>query len=165
MTRMAIPVFVIGLLSALLIPLDMAAQAMFITFDVPGSTVTSPRASNRRWRSRDSTQTRVILGNPTASCVRGTAPSPLSTHRAPWGGGGFTAPQSINPTEAITGLYGIAGDLKRPHAFLRAGDGTFTTFDAPRAGTETFYGTQPISINLTAFTGILGLVRCRHWIC
>jgi hypothetical protein len=47
---------------------------------------------------------------------------------------------SINPAGAITGTYFDASYVG--HGFLRAPDGTFTTFDAPGAGY-----TNPSSIN------------------
>ncbi len=55
----------------------------------------------------------------------------------PFGG---TAPRSINPRGEITGDY---GDVNGSHAFVRAADGTITTFDA---GPHAIY-TTPISIN------------------
>jgi hypothetical protein len=39
---------------------------------------------------------------------------------------------NINPREAIAGRYIDASDVS--HGFLRAPDGTITTFDAPNAG-------------------------------
>ena len=66
----------------------------------------------------------------------------------------MTAPTSINPAGAITGSFGA-------HGFLRAPDGTFTTFDPP-GSTET----MPASINpagvITGFwthTGHFGVPR------
>jgi hypothetical protein len=52
-----------------------------------------------------------------------------------------TSPQSINPRGEITGFYYDASSI---HGFLRSGDGTITTFDAPGAGTG---GTYASSIN------------------
>jgi hypothetical protein len=57
-----------------------------------------------------------------------------------------TFPASINPGGAIAGYYldvsGVA------HGFLRAPNGTFTTFDAPGAGTTTFpQGTSASNLN------------------
>ena len=60
------------------------------------------------------------------------------------GSGTFT--HDINPAGAIVGLYFDA--MLMGHGFLRAPDGTFTTFDAPGGGTN------PYSINPTgAITG------------
>ena len=44
----------------------------------------------------------------------------------------YTYPWSINPAGAITGNYYDATGTG-PHGFLRAPDGTFTTFDIPGA--------------------------------
>jgi hypothetical protein len=51
-------------------------------------------------------------------------------------GSTFTNPVSINATETITGFYSDAAFLN--HGFLRAADGTITTFDAPGAAQGTF---------------------------
>jgi len=52
-----------------------------------------------------------------------------------------TAPSGINPAGAISGVYVNASGVE--HGFLRARDGTITTFDAPGA----VNGTQPNGIN------------------
>jgi hypothetical protein len=56
-----------------------------------------------------------------------------------------TSPASINPAGAITGYYNDVNSAG--HGFLRATNGTVTTFDAPGAGTTSFQGTFPSSIN------------------
>lgn len=61
-------------------------------------------------------------------------------------------PQAISGSGAITGFYIDAGSVY--HGFLRAHDGTLTTFDAPGAGTQQYSGTQPYGINAAgAITG------------
>ena len=50
-----------------------------------------------------------------------------------------TSPSGINPAGAITGYY---CDAVTCHGFLRAPDGTVTTFDFPGSGY-----TQPVGIN------------------
>jgi len=52
---------------------------------------------------------------------------------------------SINSAGAIAGEYVDASSVS--HGFLRARDGTFTTFDAPGAGTGAFQGTIASNIN------------------
>src|SRR5438105_2864930 len=54
---------------------------------------------------------------------------------------------NINPQGTITGNYIDASNVS--HGFVRAPDGTLTTFDAPGAGstTDSFQGTYPSSIN------------------
>src|SRR5205823_1590675 len=54
---------------------------------------------------------------------------------------------NINPQGTITGNYIDASNVS--HGFVRAPNGTLTTFDAPGAGTTTdsFQGTYPSSIN------------------
>ncbi|MGA8504679.1 MAG: hypothetical protein WB762_03610 [Candidatus Sulfotelmatobacter sp.] len=56
----------------------------------------------------------------------------------------------LNQLGAIAGIYSDANSVN--HGFLRSPDGTFTTFDAPGAGTGTYEGTGcfsdcPVSIN------------------
>lgn len=58
-----------------------------------------------------------------------------------------TMPSTINPEGAITGNY--LDKMNVYHGFLRAKDGTITSFDAPGAGAadDSFRGTIPSSIN------------------
>ncbi len=56
-------------------------------------------------------------------------------------GSNATFPRSINPGGEITGYY---YDATGQHGFVRAANGTITTFDAPGAGPN---GTFPLSIN------------------
>jgi hypothetical protein len=56
-----------------------------------------------------------------------------------------SVPLPNNPADAITGFYIDANGVY--HGFLRTPDGTFTTFDAPGAGTKTGQGTSSASIN------------------
>jgi predicted membrane protein len=51
----------------------------------------------------------------------------------------------LNPAGTIVGYYVDASDVS--HGFVRAADGTITTFDAPGAGTDEFEGTIPAGIN------------------
>jgi len=55
-------------------------------------------------------------------------------------------PKSINASGAIAGCYIIDGSYAQ-HGFLRAPDGTLTTFDAPGASTAPYQGTGAVSIN------------------
>jgi hypothetical protein len=58
----------------------------------------------------------------------------------------------INTPGAVTGWYIDGGWVW--HGFLRAPDGSITTFDAPGAGTSAYLGTVPYSINTEgAITG------------
>jgi hypothetical protein len=58
----------------------------------------------------------------------------------------YTAFTSINPSGAITGYFFDANSLGR--GFVRAKDGTITTFDVPGVGAPYFGdGTIPQSIN------------------
>jgi hypothetical protein len=72
----------------------------------------------------------------------------------------LTDPTSINPTGEITGDYVAA--IGGQHGFLRARDGTFTTFDPPDATL-----TSPASINPAGeitgyyYNGLHGFVRAR----
>src|ERR1051326_4329715 len=51
-------------------------------------------------------------------------------------------PQSINAAGAIAGSYRDGNSVY--HGFVRAPDGTFTTFEALGAGTGSYQGTAPI---------------------
>jgi hypothetical protein len=51
----------------------------------------------------------------------------------------------INPAGASTSWYIDSGNVC--HGFVRAPDGTITTFDAPGAGTGAWQGTFPLTIN------------------
>src|SRR4030095_10940884 len=55
------------------------------------------------------------------------------------GPGQGTRAANINPSEAIAGRYIDSSDVT--HGFLRARDGSLTTFDAPGAGTRPGQGT------------------------
>ena len=57
----------------------------------------------------------------------------------------YTSLMDINPAGAVTGLYQDAEGLY--HGFMRAPDGTITTFEDPYAGTGNYQGTWPYSIN------------------
>ena len=93
---------------------------------------------------------KVALALCVALCMVGLAfpqdddKATIITFDAPGAGTGSglgTFPLSINSTGAITGYYTDANFLD--HGFLRAPDGTFTTFDAPDAG----FFIEPITIN------------------
>ncbi len=56
-----------------------------------------------------------------------------------------TSPLSINPAGVIAGTYGDSNGGLR--GFIRARDGSITTFDAPGAGTLLYQGTVPRGIN------------------
>ena len=67
-----------------------------------------------------------------------------------------TIPISIN-SGVITGTYvtGSASTTSVYHGFVRAANGTITTFDAPAAGTDDKQGTRPVAINSQgAITGV-----------
>ena len=58
-----------------------------------------------------------------------------------------TTPVAINPEGAITGYY--ADSNAALHSFLRAGNGTFTTFDPPGSTCPSFFSecSQPTDLN------------------
>jgi len=102
----------------------------FITFDVPGSTGTSPSAI---------TANGVVIGNygDASGLTHGFLRTPsgaFTTFDVP--GAQLTAPTDINPGGVITGWYCPTVDCQISGTitiggFLRDSDGTFTTFDAP----------------------------------
>jgi hypothetical protein len=57
----------------------------------------------------------------------------------------WSFPTGIAPDAAITGSFNDGFTIN--HGFLRARDGTVTTFDAPCAGTGFNQGTAPLGIN------------------
>ena len=66
------------------------------------------------------------------------------------GGHRGTIPLSVNTGGVIAGIYTTGTSLSGTtfyHGFMRAANGTITTFDAPGAGTNTAQGTAPSAIN------------------
>jgi hypothetical protein len=59
-------------------------------------------------------------------------------------GAGGTEPGTINPSGAVSGGYFDPSGLY--HGFVRAADGTITTFDIPGAGINPGEGAFPIGI-------------------
>jgi hypothetical protein len=83
-----------------------------------------------------------------------SADGTVTSFEAPGAGAGTyagTEPISINAAGDITGMYVVSYVLHAAvyHGFVRAADGTMTTFDPPGAGAGTghYRGTFPISIN------------------
>jgi hypothetical protein len=73
----------------------------------------------------------------------------------------WSFPSGITPAEAITGSFNDGFAVK--HGFLRASDGTVTTFDVPGAGTGFNQGTVPLGISPAGV--IMGLyidAKYRH---
>jgi predicted membrane protein len=136
-----------------------APDGTITTFDVPGAGTgafqgTSPGGINPEgviagvytdannmnhgfMRTADGTFTTFDVPGAGMGAVQGTLPS------------GFAG---INPKATITGAYVDANNVN--HGFVRAPDGTITTFDVPGAGTGAFQGTSPLGINAEgAITG------------
>jgi hypothetical protein len=122
----------------------------FITFDPPGSTHTNPSAI-----APDGTVTGyyVDAGGVQHGFLR-TPTGSITSFDPP--GSTLTQPTSIAPTGEITGVYCVAGApgctfFAANHGFVRASNGTFTTFDAPVpnlfASIYTLFGGAPPSIN------------------
>ena len=114
-----------------------------ITFDAPGAgtgpgRALGPSASTRQARARATTTTRAVCF--TVSCALRTVSSLPSTSRVraqvP---ARVPSPATSTRAEAIAGRYVDASDVA--HGFLRAPNGTITTFDAPNAGTGPGQGT------------------------
>src|SRR5207253_1966579 len=70
----------------------------------------------------------------------------------PFQGTATTSVDGMNPAGATVGQYLDASNVF--HGFVRAPNGTITTFDAPGAGTGPFQGTVPFCNNPPA--GITG---------
>ena len=124
---------------------ERARDGTITTFDAAGSNGTLANGINaaRRGRSRDSTTSVPFKASSWVCVYHGFLRAPdgtITSFDAPGacsastcGGSGTYGVMSINPAGAITGSYFDPSDLR--HGFLRAPDGTFTTVDAPGAGT------------------------------
>src|SRR5215471_13167741 len=133
-SRIALPLSVIVVLSALSIPLEMNAQATFITFEVPDAIRTSPVGINQTGEVAGSyTDTHFVphgfLRERHGTIIRFDVPDAIRT-----------VPNSINPAGVITGTYYI--EVAAPHGFLRERHGSFIRFDVPDS-----VNTSPSSIN------------------
>jgi hypothetical protein len=109
----------------------LAPVGSFTTFDVPGAVNgTFPSSINPAGAITGSYYDVNFVGHGFLRAKNGT----LVSFDAP--GAGTTDPSfpgtyavSINPAGAIVGMYTDANSLS--HGFVRASDGTFTTFDPP----------------------------------
>ena len=107
---------------------QLLAAATFITFDPPGSTSTSPVAI---------TATGAIIGSykDASSVTHGFLRKPNGNFTiidVP--GSAVTTPTDVTAAGVITGWYCDTADCVNqgnPKGFVRAADGTFTTFSAP----------------------------------
>src|SRR6266496_2195431 len=123
-----------------------------ITFDAPGAG-TGPRQGTRPFSINPAGVTAGYY-NDASGVFHGFLRTPdgtITTFDAPNAGTGpgqgtfvFTG-FCLNPAGAIAGSSLDASDVY--HGFLRAPDGTITTFDVPGAGTGPFQGTLPLGIN------------------
>src|SRR5271154_2575905 len=80
-----------------------------------------------------------------ALAINAQVPSPPTILPFDVPGAQGTQPQAINAGGTVTGYYYDASFVIR--GFLRAPDGTFTTFAAPGATSVSGQGTIPFSIN------------------
>src|SRR6516225_7596574 len=152
-SRMLISITAITVLAAVAIPQQFAAQdnrddkqAKIVTFEAPQSGTGLGQG------------TRALGINPAGAITGFTRDAGNVRHGflrardggftmfdAPGAGGAGTGPYPgtlasfINPAGAITGLY--TDTNYAAHGFVRAPDGTITTFDAPGAGTGSGEGT------------------------
>jgi hypothetical protein len=127
-----------------------APDGTFTTFDVSGGNSTSPTAIAFNGAITGIYFLPIAAGNYFGGDFRGFLRKPdgeFSTFDAAtyppcciW-----TFPQAINPEGEITGYYNDGHNLNR--GFLRARNGTITTFDAPGAGTGLNQGTLAVGIN------------------
>ena len=133
-----------------------SAAGSFTTFDVPGAAAAAKQGTNPLSinTAGDITGFYVDANGTFHGFVRaanGTITAPID---APGAGTGTSAklsfkgtlPDSINTGGDIAGVYGDANSVN--HSFILSAGGTFTTFDAPGAGTTGFFpGTLAASIN------------------
>src|SRR5262249_33529009 len=83
----------------------------------------------------------------------------FTTFHAPGAGTGpfqGTFAYAINPAGAIAGIVHDASDVR--HGFVRAPDGTFTTFDGPGATNTFAYSINPAGA-IAGYYGVLGVVH------
>jgi hypothetical protein len=110
----------------------VSPQATYTTFDVPGglqSANINPAGAITGWYSDTSGVFHGFLRAPDGTIT--TFDPPGSTSTIVGSGGEPFAGPPINPAGVITGYYSDASG--GTHGFLRAANGTFTTFDAPGA--------------------------------
>ena len=86
----------------------------------------------------------ILLGLGLSATAQDDRRATIITFDVP-GASQVTQAFGINPAGTIVGYYVDASDVG--HGFLRAKDGTFTTIDAPGAGTGMFQGTFAFNIN------------------
>jgi hypothetical protein len=129
----------------------------FTTFGVSGASGTYPRSINRAGGIAGQYDTKgAVNGSFTHGFVR-AADGSIASFDAP---GGIhtigTSTQAINAGGTVTGYYEYevsqedGGVVPLAYGFVRAVDGSFTTFSAPGAGTGGYpanQGTYPLSIN------------------
>src|SRR5215467_4453836 len=99
-SRIATSVGAHVMLSATLIPLDVAAQGIVITFDVPGGSQTAATSINPAGAITGSYMDATV--GHTHGFLR-ARDGTITAFDVPGGSGTF--PQSINPARAITGSY------------------------------------------------------------
>lgn len=71
--------------------------------------------------------------------------APITTFDAPGTGNLVTLPEQIMMNGTIVGYYNDANNVS--HGFIRNKSGSFTTFDAPGAGSGSGQGTQALGMN------------------
>jgi hypothetical protein len=129
----------------------------FITFDIPGGahelipnfiTPAGVVTGSYLIVVNDNFVSFGFLRQADGSVITISVPGSTSTSVGPAEGVVFAGPP-INPAGAITGSFSDTGGAT--HGFLRARDGTFTTFDAPGAVNGTF------SICITPAGAIIGV--------
>jgi predicted membrane protein len=110
----------------------------FVTFDIPGGANVFPNfitpagvvTGNYDILVNNNFVTYGFLRRADGTVITISVPGSASTSVGAGEGEPFAGPP-INPSGAITGSYSDASGLS--HGFVRAPDGTFTTFDAPGA--------------------------------
>lgn len=126
-SRIAIAVFVIIFLS---IPLDMAAQAKFITFDVPGTVngispvSINPAGEIAGYYKDANSVSHGFVRKPDGTIIK------------------FDLPNSDSMIPSTINSAGVIAGQTNAHAFLLGEHGTIITFDVPDA-----VGASPMSIN------------------
>ena len=122
-----------------------ARDGTITTFDFPGFNYTVTRAINDEGDAIAGDYRSFTVGQP-ASIPHGyVLACDGFTGFDVAGAVGGTIPNRINDAGEIAGYYNDANHAQ--HAFIRAADGTITTFDVAQAGAGNSQGTEPAGLN------------------
>jgi hypothetical protein len=144
----------VGLACLAAVSVSAPAQT-FIEFNAPGALTRVPTAGTFPLSNNIAGQ---IVGYVNNNGFVGIAGGTITTF-AVSGAACCTVPESINSAGVIAGNWEDANGAH--HGFVRAADGTITSFDGPNASTIAGKGTFPQSINTAGV--IVGHCNCKGY--